>query len=90
MLMYAKQQPAICGDLNVRNIDGETVILNRSTNQIHTLNPTASFIWNMLEQQSDLDSIVKQLTESYEITLDAANSDLHVILNELSELNLIK
>jgi len=90
MLIYANQQPVICGNLNVRNIDGETVILDRSTNQIHTLNTTASFIWNMLEQQSDLDSIAKQLTESFEITLDAANSDLHVILEALSELNLLK
>lgn len=88
--MYANQKPVICDNLNVKNIDGETVILNRSTDQIHTLNTTASFIWNMLEQQSDFDSIMKQLTESYEITLDAASTDLQSILNELSELNLIK
>ena len=87
--MYANQKPVICADLNVKSIDGETVILNRSTNQIHTLNATASFIWNMLEQQSDLDLIAKQLTESYEITLEAASTDLQTILNEWSELNLI-
>ncbi len=88
--MQANRKPVACKNLNVRNIDGETVILNRATDQIHTLNSTASLIWDMIEKQSDIDAIIEKLTDSYSINADVAASDLNLILQEFAKLELIE
>lgn len=88
--MLTNRKLIICKGLNVRTIEGETVVLNRETDQIHTLNPTASLIWEMLEKQSDMDAIIEKLTSSYSISADTAATDLNKMLQELIQLRLIE
>ena len=85
-----KTTPKACDNLNARIIDGETVILNRSSDQIHTLNSTASVIWEMIESETSSDEMISKLTDSFDISSETASADLDAILEELIKLELIK
>ena len=76
-------------DLLVREIEGETVILDRQNDRIHTLNPTASFIWNALATHRSADAIVQSLTEAFDVDAQSAAKDVNDTLDSFGKLNLI-
>lgn len=76
-------------DLLVREIEGETVILDRQNDRIHTLNPTASFIWNALSTHPSAEAIVQSLTEAFDVDPQAAAKDVNDALDNFGKLKLI-
>lgn len=77
-------------DLLVRAIDGEAVILDRSAGQIHTLNATASFIWNKLTGGTAIPEIVKGFAETFNVDVQVAEADVEHMLTSFRELKLIR
>ena len=73
-------------DLNYRTIDGETVILNREEGQLHQLNPTASFIWDCCDGNSNIAEIVDRLAGAYEVDPSTARKDVEEVLSKLRKL----
>jgi len=76
--------------LIAQSVDGELLILNREQQQIHQLNPVASFIWNKLDGQQSNDQLVTAIIEKYEVEQDVAKHDLEILINQLSDLQLIE
>ena len=76
--------------LIAQSVDGELLILNRAQEQIHQLNPVASFIWQELDEQVSIEQLVQALTNKYDVKQDVAKHDLESLLNELSDLQLIE
>jgi len=76
--------------LIAQSVDGELLILNREQQQIHQLNPVASFIWKELDGQVSIEQLVMAITKKYDVKQDVAKHDLESLLNELSDLNLIE
>jgi len=77
-------------DLSVREIDGETVILDRNTEEIHTLNKSASYVWSRLNERSSRDAIVDGFLELYEIDKKTAETDVDAILSHFQALKLFE
>lgn len=61
-----------------REINGEILILNTENNSIYSLNKSASYIWNNIENQL-LDTMVRTLSRKY-------NEDIKIILKDVQEL----
>ena len=59
-------------NIEVAPMHGETVLFNPQSNKFCLLNPTAAFVWTMLEAPKSSDAIVSELCRSY----DGADSDL--------------
>ena len=76
--------------LIAQSVDGELLILNREQEQIHQLNPVASFIWQELDGQVSVEQLVKVITSKYDVKQDVAKDDLESLLSELSDLQLIE
>lgn len=76
-------------DLATKLIDGELVIFNRDAEQIHTLNPTARHIWQLLEQGRTLEQIVEQFVEDYGIDRERAKVDIENTLEAFVSLGLM-
>ena len=76
--------------LIAQSVDGELLILNREQEQIHQLNPVASFIWNKLDGQITLEQLVMAIANKYDVKQEVAKHDLESLLSELSDLNLIE
>lgn len=75
--------------LSVRVVDGELVILDRDAQKIHQLNSTASFVWNRLVEESDLDEVARELSRHFDVEESAALDDVRRIVEKLSELQLL-
>ena len=76
--------------LIAQSVDGELLILNREQEQIHQLNPVASFIWQELDGQVPIEQLVMAITNKYDVEQDVAKHDLESLLSELSDLQLIE
>lgn len=77
-------------DLLVREVDGETVILDRERELIHTLNPTASLIWHALQRQSSIQVIIESMVEAFDIDYATAATDVTKAVEHFSELRLMQ
>jgi hypothetical protein len=76
--------------VNVRIVEGETVILDRPGGFIHQLNQTASFIWSRCDGQSTIEEIAYQLAAAFEVDAKTAADDVAVIVEQLQRLSLLE
>jgi len=56
---------------------------------MHELNDTGSFIWNSIDGRRSAQEIAALLSESYEVSPEAALTDTEALLQELSSRKLI-
>ena len=75
--------------LPVREIEGETVILDPENERMHTLNPTAAFIFEAINGERNLRTITQMVTEHFDVGLDVAEGDAREVIRKLGELNLL-
>jgi Coenzyme PQQ synthesis protein D (PqqD) len=85
-----ERRPKRREDLNYRTIDGETLILNRQDGRLHQLNPTASFIWDCCDGNSNLADIVGRLARAYEVDPNTARKDVEEVISNLRSSNLLE
>lgn len=68
----------------------QLIILDtRKERQFHEFDEVATFLWHALDEKSDLSSLVKSLTDHYDVTEEQASADVLNFLNELKEKQLI-
>src|SRR4030095_15241333 len=87
--LAVESRPKRRSDLNYRTIDGETVILNRKDGRLHQLNPTASFIWDCCDGNSNITGIIDRLTGAYDVDSSTARKDVEKVLSNLRNSNLL-
>lgn len=63
-----------------RVLDGETVLFNVSTNKLHSLNITASFIWQHCTGANTVNRLGELLGQSFSVTVEQAQADLQALL----------
>ena len=73
----------------VRELDGELVILDSRSNQIHQLNETAAFVWKAARTGNSLAAIASSLTNSFVVDPETAVADSTRTLQELEGLGLL-
>ena len=77
-------------DLNYKTIDEETLILNREEGRLYQLNPTASFIWDCCDGNSNIADITDRLAGAYEVDSSTARNDVEEVLSNLRSSNLLE
>ena len=83
--MYPKQR----FDLTRQTINGEAVILDRRSQQIHQLNETGSFIWDKCDGATSVSEIIRSVTEQFDAEHDVATADVNRAVEELRDLGLL-
>ena len=73
-----------------REFDGETVLFNLGTNKLHSLNGTASFIWQECNGVNTVDGLVELLAGSFAVKAEQAGSDLRALLEGMYHAGLIE
>ncbi|HHJ17652.1 MAG TPA: PqqD family protein [Gammaproteobacteria bacterium] len=76
--------------LSIREINGEIVILDRNTEEIHTLNESASYVWSRLDGSLSRDEIVAGFREDHGISQATAEADVDAIIRQFQALELIE
>ena len=83
------ERPRLRGIVNARTVDGEIVVLDRTTNQVHQLNPTASFVWQRCDGRHTTVEIADELVGAFEVDRAAARDAVVVALRQFDQLGLL-
>lgn len=65
------------------------MILNRETGEVHRLNVTASYIWDLCDGTHTPDQMAEQLAAAFEQPTAQVNDDIHKALTSFRELGLL-
>jgi Coenzyme PQQ synthesis protein D (PqqD) len=76
-------------DVSIREVEGDTVVLDRGAEQIHRLNSTASFIWHRCDGRRTVRDIADDLADSFDVDPAAANEVVVTALRQLDQLGLL-
>ena len=76
-------------DLLAREIEGEFVLLDLKTNQIHQLNPTASLIWSHCDGTHSINEIASIVVHNFSVSENIALNDVIVIVEGFKDKNLL-
>lgn len=74
-----------------REVGNELIIVPLSANVAHmnelfTLNETAKFIWENMDKQSSMETLVNSLTETFDINKETATRDIEAFLGNLERM----
>jgi len=78
-------------DIVLKKLGKEILLYDPSTDKVHTLNATASLIWNLCDGKHSLKEIKKAIYENFSIkeTMEV-EKDILENLEELQELGLLE
>lgn len=82
--------PVVRGDFVLREVEGETLVLDRAGERIHQLNATASHIWSRCDGQTSQRVVAEELATQYGIAVEDAAGDIAEMLSKLRELGLVE
>jgi PqqD family protein of HPr-rel-A system len=77
-------------DLSFRDVDGETVVLDRRLGKVHQLNRTASYVWQHCDGRTEVRQIVASLARSYGVEPGDVAADVAAVMAQFAELGLIE
>ena len=83
-------RPLKRSDLNVRLVDGETLILDPKAGLVHQLNQAANLVWEHCDGQSSIAKIADHLLQLYEVDPKTAVNDVTEAVGRLRELGLLE
>ena len=75
--------------VTVREVDGEILVLDLRSNQVHQFNPTASFIWKRCAEGQTSQAIAAALAGEFEVDEETARRDVEETLGRFLSLNLL-
>jgi hypothetical protein len=84
--MYPRARP----DLTSRSVDGEAVLLDRSSGRVHQFNRTASFIWARLDGTTSPRDVAAAVAEAFDVEPETAGKDVETLLEQFRALELLE
>ena len=84
--MYRK----VSKGLTEREVDGEMIVLDQETGEVHQLNPVAACIWEGLDTASADEELVDRIVDKFDIDVRTARQDVRRFLEELEAHELIE
>lgn len=85
------------GELPIRNpkvaarvIHGEAMILTPHDSVLHTLNPVATRVWELLPTHRTLESLAGAIAEEYEVDMETAKGDIQELMSNLMEKQILQ
>ena len=85
----------LCGEFVVRQVMDNTVAIPVGQtalrlNGMILLNDVSKVIWECLEKETDLETIVTAVTDAFEVSADEARTDILEFLDKLRQAQLLE
>lgn len=79
----------------INEVDGQYIAVDTGAddkrfNGMLRMNKTACFVAKLLEQETNLDAIVKAMTEKYEVTAQAARINAQKVIDTFEDAGLLE
>jgi hypothetical protein len=68
-----------------RVVNGEALILTPHDSVLHTLNPVATRIWELMREHGTVQAVVAAIVAEYDVAPETAEADLQELLADLRE-----
>ena len=82
--------PEMNPKIAARIVNGEALILTPHDSVLHTLNPVATRIWELMRATSSVQAVVAAICEEFDVAQDIAEADLHELLADLRERQILQ
>jgi len=76
--------------LAARKIAGALFVVDIEKETLHEFNPTAAFIWELVEKRKDKNEIIEALCDCFEVSAAEAESDVETFFKVLETKDLAK
>jgi coenzyme PQQ synthesis protein D (PqqD) len=77
------QTVSISDDVVFEVLDDETVLLNLTTGEYHTLNGTGTRAWQLIEEHGDLDRVREAMAAEFDVDAAKLDADLERLVSDL-------
>ena len=82
-------------DFLLKTVAGQKVVVPTGDNVVNinaaiTLNETAAFLWEQLQNECSKEELLTRMTETYDVSKETAEKDIDVFLNVLKEQNILE
>ncbi len=85
------QKPRRIEEVIKKSLGKEDLLYNLQTKSVHVLNKTSSLIWDLCDQNHDLEMIEKEIANRFDVSKDSnLRKDIEETLNKFKELGLIE
>lgn len=88
--MELNRKIVLSDDVISQEVSGETVLLDLASENYFGLDEVGTRIWQLIQENGDLEFIVKTLLDEYDVAEDTLKADVEKLLTEISDLGLIK
>lgn len=78
-----------CTNLTFSDLDYELILLSPSMGRVFSLNKTARYIWNSIDEPISFGHIVAQMTAIFEVGEEECRRETARLIRELVDLNLL-
>lgn len=82
--------PCRCHGVQEHELDGEGILVDPRSGQVHRLNETAMDVWRSCDGQRTTRQIATQMTDVYEIDFEDALDHVDQLVARFAELNLLE
>lgn len=79
----------ISSEVLTQEVGGETVILDLKTESYFGLDEVGTRIWQLLQEQKDIQTITATMLNEYDVKEDQLGKDIQNLLNKLNKAGLI-
>ena len=79
----------IAADVVFEVLDGETVVLNLTSGEYHTLNATGTRAWQLIEEHGDLERVREAMAAEFDVEPERLARDLDTLVGDLVERKLL-
>ncbi|MBN1623397.1 MAG: PqqD family protein [Clostridia bacterium] len=80
----------LSANIILRDMQGETVLLNLETGDYYSLNQVGSLIIKCIEENLSVDEITAKVLDTYDIDEETAKSDVLSLIDDLVKNNILE
>lgn len=79
-----------CGNIDWKEFDDESVLLNLSTGYYFRLNRLGTFVWPLISKANNVGDIVNRVVAKFDVSQRQAKTDINSFIKQLLAEQLIK
>jgi hypothetical protein len=82
-------RPKVREDLTVVELDGEAVIFDEETTDLHHLNPTATIVFGLCDGTSTIPQMSLEISEAFGVPADEVETQVRTLLRRFRKAKLL-
>ncbi len=85
----AASRPRVREDLTVVELDGEAVIYDERSGELHHLNPSATLVFGLLDGTATVRELAAEVADAFGVPADQVESEIRALIRRLRSLGLM-